>query len=226
MHVAKMNVQGTSLVGLYIVALDNIVFVSPEVGDEDKKLLGSIFQAEVVELTIAGTGLIGAFMATNGEKFIVPHILFDHEKAILDALNVPYEIIHTKQTCLGNNVLASKKGVLVSSVFSEEEKDAIAQAFDLPCQRVDLNDEATTIGSYVVSNDKYGVASYEFSDEQLEMIESFLGIALQTGTVNLGTTQIRSGLVTNNNGFIIGQASGGPEIVHADSALGFLGDDN
>ena len=29
----------------------------------------------------------------------------------------------------------------------------------------------------------------------------------------------------NNNGFVIGQMSGGPEVINADEVLGFIGDD-
>ena len=39
----------------------------------------------------------------------------------------------------------------------------------------------------------------------------------------MGVPFIGSGIVCNNHGFIIGDASGGPEIVNADEALGFIG---
>jgi translation initiation factor 6 len=83
--------------------------------------------------------------------------------------------------------------------------------------------EIKTIGSFIVCNSTHGLCSHDFSDEQISELESFLGIKLTTGTVNLGSTQVKSGLAVNDHGFIIGELSGGPEIINVDEALGFLG---
>ena len=39
----------------------------------------------------------------------------------------------------------------------------------------------------------------------------------------MGVPFIGSGILANSHGFVIGDASGGPEIVNADEALGFIG---
>lgn len=224
MHVSKLQIDGNSLVGLYVVALNDIVFVAPSVTDDQRKILGEVFQVPVQELTIAGTGLLGVFMATNGRDVIVPSIIFDHEKEILSKSGVSYHIFKTVQTCLGNNVVATTTGALISPSFTGEEQKALSEMLGVPLQTAMLG-EATAIGSYIVCAGERGLASYEFSDEDLDKYELVLGVKLDTGTVNLGSTQIRSGLACNKNGFIIGDQSGGPEVVHADEALGFLGDD-
>jgi translation initiation factor 6 len=221
MHVAKQNIEGNSLVGLYMVPLDDIVFVAPSVSDEQRKTIAEVFQAEVVELTIAGTGLLGIFLATNGAELIVPSIIFDHEEEILKKSGVSFHIFNTTQTCLGNNIVATKKGALIAPGFSKEEKKALEAIFKTPILETMMG-EATSIGSYIACNDTHGLASYEFSDEQLDSFEKHLGIKMDTGTVNLGATQVHSGIAVNNKGFIIGEQSGGPEVVHADFALGFL----
>jgi len=35
----------------------------------------------------------------------------------------------------------------------------------------------------------------------------------------MGSTQVRSGIAVNDNGMIIGELSGGPEVVNADEAF-------
>ena len=223
MHVAKLDIEGNSLVGLYMVALQDVVFVAPSVSDEQRKTIAEVFSAEVKELTIAGTGLLGVFAASNGHELFVPSILFDHEEQALKDSGVDFHIIQTKQTCLGNNIVATKKGALIAPGFTPEVKKVLESL--LGTVEEAMLHEATTIGSYIVCNDTHGLASYEFSDDQLDHFEKILGVKLDTGTVNLGATQISSGIATNNNGFIIGQQSGGPEVVHADFALGFVEDE-
>lgn len=224
MHVAKLNVQGNSLVGLYVLPLDDVVLVGPEVSVTDRKLLEEIFNAPVVQATIAGTGLLGVFAATNGKTLVVPHIIFEHEERNLKEAGVEFIKIKTTLTCLGNNIVASRKGVLLNPSFEDEAMQQLQDAFTLPFKLFSLN-EIPTIGSFVVCNSKKGLCSHEFSDAQIDEMETHLGIKITTGTVNLGSTQIRSGLAVNDSGFIIGESSGGPEIINADEALGFLGDE-
>ena len=40
--------------------------------------------------------------------------------------------------------------------------------------------------------------------------------------VNMGGVQVSSGVAVNNKGFVIGTMSGGPEVMNADQALGFI----
>jgi translation initiation factor 6 (eIF-6) len=49
-----------------------------------------------------------------------------------------------------------------------------------------------------------------------------LRVKLEPATINLGTPYLHAGIACNKFGFIIGDASGGPEIVHIEEALGYL----
>lgn len=224
MHVSKLNIQGNSLVGLYILPLSTAVLAGPELSERDVKIVEEVFKVPVIQSTIAGTGLWGVFAATNGKALVLPHIIFDHEEAVLKEAGIEYTKIKTNLTCLGNNLVVSKKGVLLNPSFEDSAMQALQDAFTSPFKVYSLG-EIQTIGSYVVCNSTHGLCSHEFTDEQIGEMESHLGVKLTTGTVNLGSTQIRSGVVASDNGFVIGESSGGPEIINADEALGFLGDE-
>lgn len=221
MHVTKLSFQGNSLVGLYILPLSNIVLVGPEVPETSYKELEEIFQAPVHPITIAGTGLIGIFAITDGTILLVPSIIFDHEKEALEKLGVAYKIITSSLTCLGNNIVLSKKGILVNPSYEDAVISQLSEIFSLPIKSMTL-DDIPTIGSFIVHNNSYALVSHDFSDEDIAMLEDFLGLQIGTGTVNLGSTQVRSGLAVNEKGFVIGEMSGGPEVVNADEVLGFL----
>ena len=57
--------------------------------------------------------------------------------------------------------------------------------------------------------------------EEKALIERTLHVTLEPATVNLGTPYVHAAIINNRNGFIIGEQSGGPEIVHIDEALGY-----
>ncbi|MBR9702959.1 translation initiation factor IF-6, partial [Candidatus Woesearchaeota archaeon] len=40
-------------------------------------------------------------------------------------------------------------------------------------------------------------------------------------TVNLGGSHLRAGILNSEHGLVVGELSGGPEIVHIDEALGY-----
>lgn len=221
MHVTKLTVQGNSLAGLYVLPLDDKVLVGNEVAQSADKDIAEIFGGEVIRLTIAGTSLLGVFLATDGEKLLVPHIILPHEKALLEEHNIPYIIVPSDLTCLGNNIIASKEGVLVNTAYDEHAIQIIGEFLGVNVQALEM-EGILAIGSLLAHNDTHGLISHDVAEHTIKQLEEFLGLTISTGTVNMGSTQIRSGIAVNNKGFIIGQASGGPEVMNADQALGFI----
>ncbi|MCF7799164.1 translation initiation factor IF-6 [Candidatus Woesearchaeota archaeon] len=221
MHVTKLSVQGNSLVGLYIVPMDGVVLVGHEVPESADKHIAEIFGVEVVRMTVAGTSLLGVFLATDGEKLLVPHIIFPHEEELLKQHAIPYMIVPSDITCLGNNIIMTKKGILASPEYDKEALDAVEGFFEREVRVLELAG-IPTVGALIAHNDTHGMVSHEIAEETINELASFLGLVITTGTVNMGSTQIRSGIAVNNKGFIIGDASGGPELMNADQALGFI----
>lgn len=218
MKITKLGIGGNGLVGLYILPLDNIVLVGPEIPESLYEELERIFGAPILSTTVAGTGLLGVFCATNGEVLAVPSIIFSHEEDALKKAGVVYHKIPGSLTCLGNNIVVTKKGMLVNPSYEQEALDALANAFDVPVKTYMLED-APTIGSFVAHNSSSALVSHDFTEEQIKELENFLGLSITTGTINMGSTQVRSGIAVNNNGMIIGELSGGPEVVNADEAF-------
>ena len=221
MHVSRIQLDGNSLVGLYILPLQDKVLVGMEVSDSLKKTIEEVFEAEIVQTSIAGTPLIGVFAATDGEKIIVPHIIFDHEKKALDDAGIPYKVIESHLTCHGNNVAVTKNGLLTNPDYEEQAVEEIEKFFNLEAVPFTFGD-VPTIGSFLTHNSEYGLVSHDFSEDILQQISDILDLVLTTGTVNMGSTQVKSGVAVNDSGFLIGENSGGPEVVNADEGLGFM----
>ncbi|NJL44122.1 MAG: translation initiation factor 6, partial [Nitrosarchaeum sp.] len=77
-------------------------------------------------------------------------------------------------------------------------------------------------GSFLVHAGDKGMVPPDTTPQERTLLAKALGLTLEDGTVNMGNSYLRSGIVSNKHGFLISDASGGPEIVNADQALGFL----
>ena len=219
MHVDKIDINGSSLVGLYILPLDDVVLVGYDVPESYDKTIEEVFSVPVRRISIAGTSLIGAFLATDGHTLLIPHIIFPHEEEAIKDLS--YIKIETNHTCLGNNIVFTKKGMLVNPDLESDVRKQLESALQIPIGDITIN-EVPTIGSLMAHNGSYGLITNEVSQTQLDTLQEFLGLTLMGGSVNMGATHIASGVAVNKHGFIIGESSGGPEIINADQAFGFL----
>ena len=70
-----------------------------------------------------------------------------------------------------------------------------------------------------------GIIHRDATKTEIKQIEQLLKVTLSPATVNLGTPYLHAGILRSHRGFVIGDQSGGPEIVHIDEALGYHGDE-
>ena len=223
MHILPTNFKGMHNVGLYGFANSKFALIGKEIPDEIAEEISKILKVPVHRITIAGTSLIGVFVAGNDDKILVPSIIFDDEKKALEELDIEFEVFETKLTCLGNNMIVTNKKALISKEFSEAEQKRIGSALNIEVIREKLGG-VFSVGSLVVINEEKNKAliSNDFEREDKALLDSFFEIQSTPGSVNMGSPYIRSGIICNVNGFIIGSNSGGPEITNADEALGFV----
>ncbi|NQU78817.1 translation initiation factor IF-6 [Candidatus Woesearchaeota archaeon] len=221
MHVLKTNFNGNPNIGLYGFCNDKFCLLGIEVPAKEAKEVEKALHVPVHQLNICGTSLLGVFIAGNNHKILVPEIAFDYELAILDKLGIEYEVIKTRLTALGNNLLCNDKGCLASQEFSADQKKRIRQALNVSLKPGTIAD-LDTVGSLGVLNSSGCAVHRDITDEEIQKIEDLLGVKCISSTVNMGSPYIRSGVLCNNNGFIIGDLSGGPEIVNIEEELGFL----
>jgi translation initiation factor 6 len=226
MHILKANFNGTPNVGLYGYATKTHLLLGEHL---QEKLLAEVLEAlgniELHIFRIAGTNMPGIFLAGNSKTILVPSIAFDYELEQLKKLNIAYTTFRTRHTCLGNNIVCNDHGAIISTDFDETERKFIEQHLGVPTVRMDIA-KLSTPGAVVVLNGKYGIIHRDATNEEVAEVEKILKVTLQPATVNLGTPYLRAGILNNAQGFIIGDQSGGPEIVHIDEALGYTGDED
>jgi translation initiation factor 6 len=221
-HVLVTNFHGNPNVGLYGFATEKYCLLGRDVPEKLHEKISEVLDVPIIPWTIAGTSLIGVFANGNKNCLILPKIVFPQELEILDKHKIRYVIIDTKFTCLGNNVICNDNGCVVSKDFTDKSIRQIKDALkvDVTIAKIaGLN----TLGSLAVHTKKRMLVHHEILESEAKAIKKALKAEIYTGTVNMGVPFIGSGILCNNKGFIIGDSSGGPEIINADESLGFRG---
>jgi translation initiation factor 6 len=217
-HARKASFRSDPNIGLYLYATDNYCLAGIEVPEEQFATISEVLGVPVHRFSIAGTGLVGVFLAGTNEQLLVPNIITDREERILEKLHISYHVIESDFTALGNNILCNQNGLLISEDYSEQERKAIEHSLGLKAKVCRIG-EITVIGSCGVATERGCVLHRGAKDFEQELIAQALGVPVELGSVNLGNGFVRAGLVANTHGMLVGDQSGGPEIVHAEQVL-------
>ncbi|MBC8494759.1 translation initiation factor IF-6 [archaeon] len=221
MATTMMDFNNNPNVGLFGFATNNYILVGKEISDETVKEIKRIFELPVHKINIAGTSLIGVFIAGNDDVILVPGITFESELEELDKLKIKYKVLKTDLTCLGNNIIVSESGVLVNENFSTSDIKIIKEVFGLPVEKMSIANTEIP-GACIVTNRDKALIHRDTSSYEIKFIEKVLKVKTIPGTVNLGVPYVRSGILCNKKSMIIGESSGPAEIMNAEEALGFI----
>jgi translation initiation factor 6 len=224
-HILKTNFNGTPNVGLYGYATKEWVLLGEHLTEKlHAEVQESLGNVPIHMFRVAGTNMPGIFLAGNSTTLLVPGIAFDYELEQLKKLNIPFTIFKTRHTCLGNNIACNDSGAIISTDFDETERKFIENSLGVPTIRMDIA-KLSTPGALIVLNGNRGIIHRDATQEEIKEAEAILHVKLEPATVNLGTPYLHAGILCSPYGFVIGDQSGGPEIVHIDEALGYMGDD-
>ncbi|MDD9952960.1 MAG: translation initiation factor IF-6 [Candidatus Woesearchaeota archaeon] len=218
MHVLRTHFAGTSNVGLYGYVTEQYALLGEQLTGKRKEEVTAVLQVPLHHVAIAGTQMPGVFLAGNSHCVLAPGILFEHEREELEKLKIPVQVLETKHTCLGNNIVCNDHGAVISTDYSEEERQTIEAYLKVPVIKMDVAGLKTP-GAVIVLQGEKGVVHRDVTDEEKHELESVLNVTLTQATANMGTPYLNAALLNNTNGFLIGDASGGPEIVHIDEVL-------
>jgi translation initiation factor 6 len=220
-HILRANVMGNYNIGLFAFVNDNFCLVGNEVPKKLIKEMEKVLKVPVYRTSIAGTSLIGVFVSGNNNKLLVPDIIFHDELHRLREIS-DVDVIKTKYTALGNNILCNDSGCLVNPEYENSTINNIKKSLSIPVKRARINEEIEVIGSCLAITNKYGYGHPEMKDFEKEFFEETLKIRITKGTVAMGNPFVRSSLVVNKYGFVAGSQSTGIELSQIDEAFGFI----
>lgn len=199
----KIQMDGNANIGLMGFATNEFLLIGKGVRTDEEKIRKEM-GAEIFRIKIAGTDFAGLFITGNAKKIYVPKIIFEEELDELKA-NFNVEILNTKYTALGNNVIFGKKILTNREMEESAVKDLKAKPFSFG--------DNPLIGANVKLNSENGIVTPDASDEEIDYLEKELKIKAGVGTVNFGTKQVGSGLLVNDKGILVGNNTSGPEFM-------------
>jgi translation initiation factor 6 len=215
MGVLKTNFDGNPSVGLYGFATDKYCLMGKGLKKKVIEQIEGALGVPVYTITINNSPLVGAYCVGNEEVLFVPEIIKEHEEKELEKLGIPYKIIKSNFSALGNN-LVIKEDCLANPEF----EDDIGKKLGLKVVKIKLGGH-NAVGSCVVSNSKGCLVNSDIEEKGIKEVEKILGLDAGIGSVNRGNPYVRSGIICNSNGYILGGETTGAEVLRIENALGF-----
>ncbi len=216
--------HGNANVGLYGYTHGDTCILGEELSPDLSAALTRELRSTLLQCTIAGTPMPGVFLSGNERILLAPSIIFDHERRALEAAGLPLTVFPTKHTCLGNNLIATTHGALVNPEFSDEEIRKLSALLGVPVKRIEIAG-TNTPGACIVLHGTSGVIHRDAAQHELDMVRATLGLErLERASVNLGSPYLRAGILNSAHGLVVGEQSGGPEVVHLEDSLDYLTD--
>ena len=218
---SRLQVYRNPNIGVYIYVNNKIAIVPPGLSKLAKKTITEILNVDIIESTIAGSRINGVFLAGNDKAILAPEIIKDDELQFLrDSLgkSIRIVIIKTKNTALGNLIVANNNACLVSPVLEEGAVKKIEDALGVRVKKKALLG-IPTVGSMMVVNDYKALVHPLVADDEIEEINKHLNINAGPATVNEGVSFVKTGVLLNNNGVLVGESTTGPEIMNIHALL-------
>lgn len=212
MGFAQADYKGNVNIGFYGTLTDRYAVLAREF-----KITSDL---DAVAARIGGTDLVGLFAAGNSNGLLVPDIIEPHEEEQLEEAGVPYHVVESRFTALGNLVLSNDHGCVLSPHLKPVQ-DQIAGFLGV---EVVLHGVAglDITGSCGVATNEGVLLHRDATEEDVERVEEALSVPVDIGSVNFGTPYVHSGVLANSEQCFVGNDTTGPEIQRVQDALGFL----
>lgn len=220
MTVEQFNIAGSSFVGIYCVANEDIVLVPWALDKDTVARIEVVLKARAVRLALGGSTLLGACTAMNSKGMVMTNLA---DKEDYKALKKDFNIVMTPDglNAAGNNVLCSDRAALVHPGFSARMVAKISDALGVEVQKGTLGG-VRTVGSAGIAVNTGVLCHPKATDEELAQLRDLFKVNVQIGTANYGNAMVGAAVVANTKGAIAGSLSTGIELGRIEDALGYL----
>ncbi len=204
MKFKKIDIDGDPNIGLRAFATDNYILSGSHLPEYE------ILQSDLHIIHIAGTELDGIFSAGNSNGIIITKIAEIEEiEQIKKELGLNVLVLKSKETAVGNLILANDNGAIVSPLIKEYKND-IEDVLGVETE-VSTIAGLSIVGSSAIATNKGCLIHRDASEEEAKVIEDILKVKVEVGSFS-GSPFVKSGLVVNTKGILVGNTVTGPEL--------------
>jgi translation initiation factor 6 len=172
----------------------------------------------VLRASFAGSSYIGVFARATEDCLLVrPDVDDDLATALGEELDVP-----TVRTTVGGSATVgalatgNESGLLLTSRSTERERDAIADAVDVPIY--ELPGRINAAGNVVLANDYGAYVHPDLSDEAVSVVREALDVPVERGDL-ADIRTVGMAAVANNRGVLCHPKSREPELEALEALL-------
>lgn len=223
MSMELATVFGSPNVGVYIYANNKLAFIPRDAPEKLERQVRSVLGVRVYRATVAGSRLMGVFIAGNDNGIVLPRVVGDEElEAITSAareLELSVVVLdEVRETGLGNLVLANDKGCLVSNILPKSAAAKISEALGLECADGVIAG-MPLVGSLAVATNMGLAVPPLITEDELRELASLFRVPANVATVNRGRFFLRAGIVANDRGALVGEETTGVELMQLQRTL-------
>lgn len=208
-------------VGIYCRANDSIVFLQKSLTKKTKNKISSTLDAEIVELSIVDSTIVGSLLALNSSGAVVTNFADEETTSKIREQGLDVFVFDDVINAAGNDILVNDNGALIHPDIKDHSMKKIGETLGVPVQRGTIA-SLKTVGMAAVVTNKGCLCHPKINDDEKKLLEDLFDVETMIGTVNHGFPMIGSGLVANTKGAIIGNLTTGIEMGRIEEALGFL----
>ena len=212
---------GNPWVGMFIKTNDEKTFVPLDTHDKLINKISENLKTEVIRLYIAGSNLLGLYIAMNSKGAVLPSIASDEDIAITKKSGLNVHVCKDKNNAYGNNILVNDYGAVFNERLDKSEVKNIEDALGVEAFSGTIA-AYTTVGSACIANNEGFLAHFAASETELLNIKEKLKVNGGKGSVNMGVGFIGYGVVANKHGYLAGEQTSAFELGRVEEALGYL----
>jgi translation initiation factor 6 len=216
----RLDVAGSSLIGVFARCTEQVVLVPHGIGPEDMEALQTGLKADSVQVQVGGSSVLGSLVCANSSGFMVSNHAGSEELKALRAYGKAKRLPDMINAA-GNVILANDKAALVHPGLSAKACEAIADVLGVRVQKGTIGG-LKTVGMAGVATNNGLLVHPRVSEAEIAVLEELFELPVDVGTVNLGSPLVGSGVLANSHGYFAGKETAGPELGRIEDALGFL----
>jgi len=213
MDAAVLRLKGSDYTGVFCTASDGIVFAPHNLTKKEHDILFSTLKADIVEVGLGESNLIGLFSKANSNGIILSNLTLQEEfnaiKAEARELNVG--ILQSSINAIGSNILANDKIAIVNEDYSDREMKFIEDILGVETVRMQIGG-FKTVGANNILTNKGLVISNKATDLEQKEWEDKTGFKTIRTTANMGSLAIGLSVVANSKGVVAGDTTTGFEL--------------
>lgn len=213
MDAGKCRIKGSDYVGVFCTATDDIIFAPRHLTEKEHDILFKTLQADIVEVSLAESNLVGLFSRANSNGIILSNLATDEElkaiKSLAAEMNVA--VLNSDINAIGSNILANDRIAIINEEYDRNAEKTIADILGVEVIKIPIGGFRTVGANNILTNTGLVINNKATDLEQKEW-EAKTGFATIRSTGNTGSLAIGLSVAANSKGVVAGEATTGFEL--------------